>query len=65
MEYFLPGKMIGEIHGQPASAVLKATNGKQITVRIVPLYHPAAALYNGGLKETLFNDFKIIEKYIN
>jgi hypothetical protein len=24
---------------------------------IIPLYHPAAALYNGGLRQTLLDDF--------
>lgn len=35
---------------------------------IIPLYHPAAALYNGGLRQTLIDDFcrvpELIEKYI-
>jgi uracil-DNA glycosylase len=35
-----------------------------VEIKILPLYHPAAALYNGGLRETLFNDFQIINKYI-
>jgi uracil-DNA glycosylase len=28
------------------------------------LYHPAAALYNQSLKETLFNDFQILGEYL-
>lgn len=48
MERFLKGRKISEIHGQPR---LKA--GRVF----LPVYHPAAALYNGGLRETLFNDF--------
>jgi DNA polymerase len=31
---------------------------------IVPLYHPAVALYNGSNKETLLNDFQILKKYV-
>lgn len=31
------------------------------TVMIVPLYHPAAAIYNQSLKETLREDFKILK----
>lgn len=35
---------------------------------VIPLYHPAAALYNGGLRQTLIDDFcrvpELIEKYI-
>ncbi len=38
------------------------------SVVILPLYHPAAALYNGGLRETLIEDFNkipLIIKKIN
>jgi DNA polymerase len=40
--------------------------GKQdeLMLVILPLYHPAAALYNSSLKETLINDFKAIPKVI-
>ncbi len=24
---------------------------------VIPLYHPAAALYNGGMRQTLIDDF--------
>jgi DNA polymerase len=48
MERFLPGRRISEIHGE---ARLK--NGQVY----LPVYHPAAALYNGGLRETVFSDF--------
>ena len=65
MEYFLPGKKISEIHGRPATAILSSSSGEKLTIRIIPLYHPAAALYNGTLKETLFSDFNIIKNYIN
>jgi uracil-DNA glycosylase len=30
------------------------------TTHFLPLYHPAAALYNGGLRDELMNDFKKI-----
>ncbi len=52
MEYFLPGSSIGDVHGQPQ----RVTVGDH-TVIVVPLYHPAAALYNGGLRQTLIDDF--------
>ena len=48
MARFLPGRRISDIHGQ---ARLK--DGQVY----LPVYHPAAALYNGGLRETLFADF--------
>jgi len=61
MEYFLPDMKISQIHGQPKR--IQFGDNKLV---IVPLYHPAAALYNGGLRQTLIDDFmnvpKIIEK---
>lgn len=55
MEYFLPGKRITEIHGQPKRIKFDAQK-----LVILPLYHPAAALYNGGLRATLIEDFAAI-----
>lgn len=52
MEYFLPGMKISQIHGEPKR--IKFGERKLV---IVPLYHPAAALYNGSLRETLIDDF--------
>lgn len=52
MEYFLPGAKIGEIHGQLQHV---SVDGHEYTV--VPLFHPAAALYNGSLRQTLVDDF--------
>ena len=52
MEYFLPEMKITNIHGQPKR--IGFGDGKIV---IMPLYHPAAALYNGDLKATLFEDF--------
>jgi uracil-DNA glycosylase len=60
MEYFLPGKKISEIHGQPK----RITFGDHKLV-IVPLYHPAAALYNGSMRATLVEDFIKLPKIIN
>lgn len=52
MEYFLPEMKITQVHGQPKRIGL----GDRKVV-VMPLYHPAAALYNGGLRATLFEDF--------
>ena len=52
MEYFLPGAKISDIHGQPQEVVM---GNDRITV--IPLYHPAAALFNGSLRGTLVEDF--------
>lgn len=60
MEYFIPGQKIGEVHGQPK----RITFGEARLV-IVPLYHPAAALYNGSMRTTLINDFMKLPKIID
>lgn len=50
---------ISKIHGKVFEA--KASYG---TVSIVPLYHPAVALYNGGTKDELKKDFQILKQFI-
>jgi DNA polymerase len=42
-----------------SSAKLSSVSRKQsdATVVILPLFHPAAALYNGGMRQTLLDDF--------
>jgi len=60
MEYFLPEQKISAIHGQPKR--VKFGEGE---LTIVPLYHPAAALYNGSLRTTLIEDFKKLPKIID
>jgi uracil-DNA glycosylase len=51
MECFLPGLKISQCHGQP-----KRKNGQVY----LPLFHPAAALYNGGMRQTVIDDFMTI-----
>ncbi len=53
MEYFLPNLRISAIHGNPKRITL-ADGRKQV---ILPLFHPAAALYNGAMRQTLIDDF--------
>jgi len=48
---FLPDLSISAVHGQP-----KRYKGKVY----LPLFHPAAALYNGGMRQTLIDDFALI-----
>lgn len=48
MNCFLPSLQISQVHGEPKK------KGKRV---YLPLYHPAAALYNGALRETLKEDF--------
>lgn len=57
MEFFLPDARISEIHGHAVRKKVTYHDGSQHEWLIVPLYHPAAALYNGGLRQTLIDDF--------
>lgn len=52
---FLPDLQISKVHGQP-----KRYKG----FVYLPLFHPAAALYNGGLRQTLIDDFALIPNII-
>ncbi|HRH25724.1 MAG TPA: uracil-DNA glycosylase, partial [Parcubacteria group bacterium] len=49
-------KAISDIHGQ----VLKSPNG----FKLVPLFHPAAAIYNQKLRPVLLDDFKVLKTLI-
>jgi DNA polymerase len=55
MEAFLPNLRISQVHGQP-----KRKDG----IVYLPLYHPAAALYNGSMRQTLMDDFAKIPKIL-
>jgi uracil-DNA glycosylase len=51
MNVFLPELRISQAHGKPVR------KGGQV---YLPLFHPAAALYNGGMRDTLMEDFSLI-----
>ena len=53
---FLDIEPISKAHGK--SYVAKAIYGD---IQIIPFYHPAAALYNGGMRDTLKKDFEILK----
>ena len=57
-KYFLPASTISEMHGQ----VIEMQE-KYGPVVIVPLYHPAASIYNQKLKETLKADFAVLKQF--
>lgn len=55
MERFFTDGRISEIHGQP-----RRVDG----VAILPLYHPAAALYRGSLRSVVKEDFQRIPELL-
>jgi uracil-DNA glycosylase len=56
---FLPDLQISKAHGEPKriKLALHQDKTKSLPIVILPLYHPAAALYNGGMRQTLLDDF--------
>lgn len=64
MEFFLPDAKISQIHGQAVRKKVTYADKTEHEWLIVPLYHPAAALYNGGLRQTLIDDFLNVPEFI-
>jgi uracil-DNA glycosylase len=60
MARFFPTEKISDVHGK----ILIGNIPELGLVQFLPLYHPAAALYNGGMRETLIKDFKKIPKIL-
>ncbi len=58
-------KRVPELSTQQSASNLNSASSSagrqvQMTFVILPLYHPAAALYNGALRQTLLEDFQIV-----
>lgn len=60
MEPFIPGQKISEIHGRPIRVEIGGWEGI-----VLPLYHPAAALYNGSLRQLLIDDFLMVNELMD
>ncbi len=60
MNNFFPELQIGQAHGK---LLIKPFKGMS-TKYFFPLYHPAAALYDGSMREVLLEDFKKIPKVL-
>ncbi|MBT6731100.1 uracil-DNA glycosylase [Candidatus Peregrinibacteria bacterium] len=54
--HFFPKLAISKAHGLPQKVSDKLT--------IFPIYHPAAALHNGNIRQPLFDDFAALKKYL-
>jgi len=57
--YFLPGAKIAEVHGQASRVTIDG-----LDLIVIPLFHPAAALYRRSLRETLLADFLKVPELI-
>jgi DNA polymerase len=61
MNCFLPDLQISKIHGEAKRIKISMKQSDDVlTIVILPLFHPAAALYNGGMRQTLVDDFAAI-----
>ena len=60
VERFLPNQKISQIHGK----ALRRNVPEIGTQVFYALYHPAAALYNGGMRGVLIEDFKKIPQVL-
>ncbi len=61
---FFPELKIGEAHGVAIRRTVQIGGLELKDQQFLPLYHPAAALYNGGMRATLQQDFARIPELI-
>jgi len=55
--HFFPKMGMTSAHGKPQ----KLTDD----VTVFPIYHPAAALHNGNLRQALFDDFAALKQFLD
>ncbi len=60
---FIKDLRISADHGSP-KRIKVILDGAENTIVVLPLYHPAAALYDGSLRQTLIDDFAVVAKLI-
>ena len=56
MAYFFPNAKISQVHGK--KFIIKDKT-------VVPMFHPAAGLYRGEVKQILFQDFAKMKEYLS
>lgn len=64
---FLPNESISRVHGKLKMISYKNPKHPLYKLRalyVMPLYHPAAALYRGNMRQVLLDDFKNIPKIL-
>jgi len=57
LAHFFQKLSITEAHGKPQNISEKLT--------VFPIYHPAAALHNGNLRQALFDDFAALKDFLD
>ncbi|MDD4319532.1 MAG: uracil-DNA glycosylase [Candidatus Peribacteraceae bacterium] len=61
--HFFAKLSITDGHGKPQA--LRPAEGDKESVWAFPIYHPAAALHNGNLRQALFDDFKALKTFLD
>jgi uracil-DNA glycosylase len=61
LSFFIENPKISQIHGKPQQIEVFEGLPK---ISLLPLYHPAVALYNPNMRQVLQEDFMIIQKFI-
>ena len=56
MQLYFPGESIGRVHGQPR---------RKGDLIVVPMYHPAAALHQGSLRQVIEADFARLPDFLS
>ena len=64
MNCFIPEGKISQDHGHLRRVRLHR-DGQTYLWRVLLLYHPAAALYNGAMRQTLLDDFRKIKPLLD
>ncbi|UPA22989.1 uracil-DNA glycosylase [Candidatus Peribacteria bacterium] len=59
---FFTKMSISEAHGK--AHTIREAEGKSDAITVFPIYHPAAALHNPGLRQALFDDFKGLGEHL-
>lgn len=54
---FLPELIISQCHGKPKRLRIRLAGETSAHLVLLPLYHPASALYNGAMRVILMDDF--------
>lgn len=60
LSFFKADLSISQVHGRTFK--LKTAT---YDLYLIPLYHPAAALYNGGMRQQLMDDFQQVKQALN
>ncbi len=62
--HFFAKLSITNAHGKPQRIAYPTEDGKGGALTIFPIYHPAAALHNGGLRQALYDDFAALGEFL-